>query len=109
MLILLMILGVQLCCLQMARSHHLKPRHFRDVMRKKMEERVTRFTAGYTLEEDHQDPQDPSDRREEDAPEPYVWDCDYSQVNRPQLHRHPVLGYGNNQILTVIGGRYQTA
>ena len=43
------------------------------------------------------------------CPNPYVWDRDYSQVTRPQLHHLPALGYGNNQIRTLIGGRYPTA
>ena len=74
MLIFLMILGVLLCCLRMARSHHLTRRHFLDVMRKKVEERVARFTAGNTLDEDRHDHQDSSDRRgvEDDALTPYV-------------------------------------
>ena len=54
-------------------------------MRKKVGECVAQFTAGYTLDEDCQDRQDRSHQQDEDPPEPYVWDRDYSQVTRPQL------------------------
>ena len=52
-----------------ARSHHLRRRLFRDVMRKKVEERVAQFTAGYTLDKNRHDHQDRSDRQgvEDDA------------------------------------------
>ena len=70
---------------------------------------MARFTAGYTLDEDHQDHQYRPDQREEDAREPYVWDRDYLQVTHSQLHRPPGLGYVNNQIRTLIGGCCLTA
>ena len=106
MLIFLMILGVLLCCLRLATNHHLRRRRFRDVMRKKVEERVQRFSEGYTQDWEHRDRID-QQGGEDDIP--YVWDCDYSRVIRPQLHLPPTLGYGNNQMQTLIAGRYPTA
>ena len=98
MLTFLIILGVLLCCLRMARNHHLRCLRFRNIMKKMVEERVARFTARYHQDEDHQ---------EDTARDPYVWDHDYSRDNRSQHHNHQALGYGN-RIQTLIGGLYPT-
>ena len=63
MLTFLIIIGVLLCCLCMARNHHLRRQPIRDIMKKKVEERMARFSARYRLDEDPP---------EEDAPEPNV-------------------------------------
>ena len=106
MLIFPMIFMLLLCRLKMARSHHLSCRRFRNVM-KKVEERVQRFAEGYTQDWEHRDRTDPRGG-EDGAQSPYVWYRDYLRVIRPQLHHPPALGYGNNQIQTLIVGHYPT-
>ena len=52
MLTFLIIIWVLLCCLRMARNHHIRRRSFRDVMEKNVEELVAQFTAGYRQDKD---------------------------------------------------------
>ena len=82
MLILLMVLGIILCCLKAARGHYLRRQHFQRTLERKIRERMAR---------DQSNVEDP----------PYIWDRDYFTPSRP-------FPTGQINVRTLHGGRFLT-